>query len=114
VHVRDQARDRPPDRAGQLRLDHGADLGLGLCDRKVERERRHLVGRALLAQQLVPDLWPVSVCDHDFALADERRDRGAGLSQRIVLFRRRPAPERVSAERDDQRHTSAACSPIRP
>ena len=106
------ARPTAPDSSG---LDHRADLGLGLRNREVERERGHLVGGALLAQQLVPDLRPVSVRDDDLALADERRDRGAGLSQRSELLRRRPASERVAAERDDgDGHTSAACSPIRP
>ena len=114
VDVREQACDRPLDRSGELRLDHGADLGLSLRNREVERQGRHLVGGALLTQQLVADLRPVSMCDHDLALADERRDRGAGLTQLSELLRRRPAPERVAAERNDDGHTSAACSPIRP
>ncbi len=114
MHVRDQAGDLPRGSGGELGLDQRSDLRLRLGNGEIEGKRRHLVGRALLAQQLVPDLRPVPVRDYDLALADERSDRRTRLAQRRELLRNRPTPQRITAERDDDRHPRAPGRPVLP
>ncbi len=94
----------------QLGRDERADLGLGLRDRDVERQLRRLLRGELLAQQLVSDLRPVSVRDHDGPGPQDRlegRERvgevGALLGRGAALAL---AQERVPAERD-HRQTGA-------
>jgi hypothetical protein len=115
VDVRQQAGDGAARDWCQLGLDQRSDLGLRLRDGEVEREGRHLVGGALLAEQLVSDLRPVAVREHDLALDDERPDRRACLAQGLQLLRGRPPlpgpDQRVAAERDDEGHATPMSRP---
>src|SRR5439155_24146907 len=83
---------------------------LGLRDREVQRKRRNLVRGALLAQQLVADLWPVPVCDRELFAEEGTQGRGRNAQVRALLRSgsalARPH-QRVAAERDDRCHTSA-------
>ncbi len=94
----------------ELALDQGADFGLCLGDGEPERQRRHLVGSALLAKQLVSDLGAVPVRDDDVALAHERRECPEGVPESSELLCS-GAPfagphECVAAERDDEGHAN--------
>src|SRR5204863_2356916 len=92
-----------------------ADLRLCLRDGQPERQLRSLVRCALLAQQLVADLWPVAVREHEPRLVEERFQRGDRTPQVRELLRR-SAPlagphQCVPAERyDGAAHTSAVSS----
>ena len=97
-HVREQADDGPAGDRLELALDQRADLGLRLRDREVERQRRRLVGRPLLAEQLVPDLRAVPVRDDELA----RPSSGRSAAQASRRFARCSAavprsPGRISA-----------------
>ena len=115
--MREQARDRAARDRSELAFDQRADFGLRLRDREIERQRRCLVGRALMAEQLIADLRSVPVRDHELVLGKERPQCLAGLAEVRALLRRSPALARphqgVAAERDDCRHTSAL-SPMSP
>ena len=112
-HVRQQAGDGPSGDRLELALDQRADLRLRLRDGEVERQRRRLVGGALVAQELVADLGPVPVRDHELGLVEERPQGGADLAQVRALLGRGTAlagpHERVPAEGDDCGHSDVAC-----
>ena len=105
--MRQQAGDRSARDRRQLALDQRADLGLGLGDREPERQRRHLVGRPLLPDELVPDLGPVPVREHEL-LAEQRLECGKGVAERRQVLRGGPAlpgpDESVPTQGDDEGH----------
>ena len=119
ANVREHARDGPIDGRSQLGGDQRADLRLRLRHREPEWQGRNFVGRALLPNQLVPDLRPVSVSDDDLwaGVGEKRMERRDGAAQIGELLGCGPTlartHQRVAAERDDRSHTSAVSS-IRP
>ena len=73
ANVREHTGDRPVGERGvELRDDQRTDLRLRLRNGQPQRQSRCLVCRALLAQQLVADLRPVAVRDHQCALVEQR------------------------------------------
>jgi hypothetical protein len=77
-HARHEYDRFTADRGGQLGRDQSADLGLGLRDRKVERERGRLRARQRMPQKLVPNLRPIPVGQHDRPFPQERRSAPKG------------------------------------
>ena len=79
--MRQDAHDVPFHRRPQLDRDQRTDLRLRLRDGEPERERRRLVRRTFLADQLVADLRPIAVCDDEPRGVEQGLERADGATK---------------------------------